>query len=259
MAWNSYTARTFIEDLVLQPPVLRSGGSGELSNTLELALRQYRMSVLEAFGPVESQQELVWDRMRSQEYNPRGTRASGMRLAVAAAKRIQDGVEHGHEYAAKELRRDAEQILALVRRASPAVVERSPSTSDDSKDASPAWLAQASESLAEFRQILAEPERAPGEVPPLEVAAAWRDLVACASRDVVLSVWTQMEQIKYGNATLASLVRAWAVVAHKACVASMHGGDAAASALQIDAAKQVIQELVVRPISSSSCQRGTDV
>ncbi|GAA5935330.1 hypothetical protein JCM3775_006242 [Rhodotorula graminis] len=200
MAWNSYTARTFIEDLVLQPPVLRSGGSGELSNTLELALRQYRMSVLEAFGPVESQQELVWDRMRSQEYKSR-----------------------------------------------------------DSKDASSAWLAQASGSLAEFRQILAEPERAPGEVPPLEVAAAWRDLVACASRDVVLSVWTQMEQIKYGNATLASLVRAWAVVAHKACVASMHGGDAAASALQIDAAKQVIQELVVRPISSSSCQRGTDV
>ncbi|GAA5896129.1 hypothetical protein JCM8208_007534 [Rhodotorula glutinis] len=228
MTRSEYDARSFIEDLVLTPPVPVLG-TRELSPKLELALRQYRMSVLDLFGPIESQQELVWSKMRAQQYESRGARASGTRLAVAAAKRLQDGIEHGHEYGIKDLRRDADRILDLI------VHEKA--TSHD-------WLEQASDSLAQFRKVLVEPEGPSGEVPPHEVTAAWQGLVACASRDVVLSVWTEMEQARHGSATLASLARAWAIVAHKAFVASMHGGNAATSALQIDAAKHEMQELV---------------
>lgn len=106
MTRSEYDARSFIEDLVLTPPVPVLG-TRELSPKLELALRQYRMSVLDLFGPIESQQELVWSKMRAQQYESRGARASGTRLAVAAAKRLQDGIEHGHEYGIKDLVRPA--------------------------------------------------------------------------------------------------------------------------------------------------------
>ncbi|GAA5845428.1 hypothetical protein JCM9279_003027 [Rhodotorula babjevae] len=199
------------------------------------------MSVLEAFGPTEAGQEAVWVKMRAQLYESRGARASGTKLAVAAAKRIQDGIEDRHEYDVEELRRDADQILSLIW-----------SYAATSEPGRRRKLANQLRCLVAFRVVLVTPAGPPGSSPPHEVTAAWQALVASTSRDVSFSVWTEMERAKYGSATLADLARAWAVVAHKAFVASMHGGNAATAALQIDAAKHEIQEFVVRFVSFSS-------